>query len=338
MKVDSPLTLDLTKTGADAERIERFGYDGAFTPETGHDPFLPIALAAEHTERLELGTAVAIAFPRSPMATAQIGWDLQKQSKGRFTVGLGTQVKGHIVRRYGMDWHPPGPRLREYVQMMHAVWDSWQNGSKPAFEGKYYRYTLISPFFNPGPIDVPRPKVHISAINPYNCRLVGEVCDGIKLHPFNTPKYLNEVILPNIEAGAKKAGRSLDDIEICGTGFIITGPNEEAVEKAKAPVRQQLSFYASTRTYKPVLDIEGWGEVNQELFGLSIEGKWQEMAAGITDDMLEEFAVIGTYDEIVAKVKAKAGGAIDRITFAIPTPNPEEEERLRSMIRQLQAA
>ncbi|MDZ4277504.1 MAG: LLM class flavin-dependent oxidoreductase, partial [Dehalococcoidia bacterium] len=202
MKVDTGLPLDLSQVAQSAKRSEALGYDGAITPETGHDPFLPHVIAAEHTERLELSTAVAIAFPRSPMAVAQIAWDIQKFSKGRFTAGLGTQVKGHIQRRYGTDWHPPGPRLREYVQMMRAIWDSWQNGTRPEFEGKYYRYTLMTPFFNPGPIEHPKVPVHLSAINPYICRLIGELCDGIKLHGFNTPKYLKEVILPNIEKGA----------------------------------------------------------------------------------------------------------------------------------------
>jgi probable F420-dependent oxidoreductase len=334
MKIDTAVPLDLAQVPEAARRAEALGYDGAFTPETGHDPFLAHAIAAEHTGRLELGTAVAIAFPRSPMATAQIAWDLQKFSKGRFHIGLGTQVKGHIVRRFGMDWHPPGPRMREYILMMRAIWDSWQNNTKPAFEGKYYRYTLMTPFFSPGPIDYPYPKVHISAINPYNCRLVGEVCDGIKLHPFNTTKYLNTVILPNIKEGAEKAGRSMDDIEICGAGFIITGENEEEVERAKAPVRQQLSFYASTRSYRPVLDAEGWGEVNERLFAMSIEGKWQEMAAGITDEMLNEFAVIGTYDELVPKIKERWGGVMDRITL---TAGIRGEDRLRSVLKELQA-
>ncbi len=338
MKVDAILPVDLTQTAEAAERIEALGYDGAVTPETGHDPFLPHVLAAEHTSRIGLGTAVAIAFPRSPMAVAQMAWDLQKLSNGRFHVGLGTQVKGHVVRRYGMDWHPPGPRMREYVLMMRAVWDSWQNGTRPEFEGKYYRYTLSSPFFNPGPIEHPNIPVHISAINPYNCRLVGELCDGIKLHGFNTMKYLTDVILPNIEAGARKAGRDIKEIEICGLGFVITGKNEEEVEKAKGPVRQQLSFYASTRTYKPVLDVHGWGDANQELFAMSVEGKWQEMAARITDDMLDEFAAIGTYDEIIPKIKERSAGLIDRVNFQIPVRNPADEERLKSMIKQLQAA
>ena len=337
MKVDTVLPLDLSQVPEAAKRIEAHGYDGAFTPETGHDPFLAHALAAEHTERIDLGTAVAIAFPRSPMATAQIAWDLQRLSNGRFVIGLGTQVKGHIERRYGMTWTPPGPRLKEYVLMMRAIWDSWQNGTKPSFQGEHYRYTLMTPFFNPGAIEHPNIPIHISAINPYNCRLVGEVCDGIKLHGFNTPKYLREVILPNIEKGAKKAGRDPKEIEICGVGFVITGKTEEEVEKAKEPTRQQIAFYASTRTYRPVLDIEGWGELCPELFALSLEGKWQEMATKITDDMLEQFAVIGTYDEIVAKIKERSAGVIDRTTFAIPVRSPEDEERLRSMIKELQA-
>ncbi len=338
MKVDTGLPLDLKLVPEAARKAEALGYDGAFTPETGHDPFLAHAIAAEHTERIRLGTAVAIAFPRSPMATAQIAWDLQKASDGRFVVGLGTQVKGHIVRRYGMDWVPPGPRLRDYVLMMRAIFDSWQNGTRPEFESEHYRYTLTSPFFNPGPIDHPDIPIHISAINPYNCRLVGELCDGIKLHGFNTPKYLREVILPNIEKGAKKAGRDPKDIEICGLGFVMTGETEEEVAKAMEPVRAQLSFYASTRTYKPVLDIEGWGDLNQELFALSIEGKWQEMATKVTDDMLQEFGVIGTYDKIVPMIKEKCEGVIDRVTFSIPTRNPDDEERLKEMIKQLQAA
>ena len=338
MKVDTGLPADLKQVPEAAKRAEALGYDGAITPETGHDPFLAHAIAAEHTERLELGTAVAIAFPRSPMATAQIAWDLQKASNGRFSIGLGTQVKGHIVRRYGMDWVAPGPRLREYVLMMKAIWDSWQNGSRPEFQGEHYRYTLMTPFFNPGPIEHPKIPIHISAINPYNCRTVGEVCDGIKVHGFNTPKYLREVILPNIKKGAKKAGRDMSEIEVCGMGFVITGKTEEDVEKAKAPVRQQISFYASTRSYKPVLDIEGWGDLNEELFRLSMEGKWPEMAGKITDDMLEQFAVIGTYDEIVSKIKEKCEGIIDRVNFTIPVRSPEDEERLKSMIKELQAA
>ncbi len=337
MKVDTVLPNDLSQVPQAAKRAEELGYDGVISAETGNDPFLAHVLAAEHTERLELSTAVAIAFPRSPMTVAQIAWDIQRLSKGRFSVGLGTQVKGHIVRRYGMDWAPPGPRLRDYILMMRAIWDSWQNGTRPEFQGEHYRYTLMTPFFNPGPIEHPKIPIHISALNPYNCRLVGELCDGIKLHAFNTPKYLREEILPNIEKGAKKAGRDPKEIEICGLGFVITGKDEEEVEKAKAPVRQQISFYGSTRSYKRVMDAHGWGDTCLELHALSLAGKWQEMPARITDEMLDEFAVVGTYDEIVPKIKEKCAGLIDRVGFAIPVRSPEEEERLKALIKELQA-
>lgn len=337
MKVDTGLPADLSQVPAAAQRAEALGYDGVITPETGHDPFLAHVLAAEHTERLELGTAVAIAFPRSPMTTAQIAWDIQKLSKGRFTVGLGTQVKGHIVRRYGMDWVPPGPRLRDYVLMMRAIWDSWQNGAKAEFQGEHYRYTLMTPLFSPGQIEHPHIPIHISAINPYNCRLVGRLCDGIKVHTFNTMKYLREVIIPNIEKGAKKAGRDPKEIEICGMGSVITGKNQEEVEKAMAPARQQIAFYGSTRTYQPVFDVHGWGDLTMELNALSLEGKWQEMATKISDDVLDQFAIIGTYDEIVSKIKEKCAGVIDRMTFAIPVRSADDEDRLKSMIKELQA-
>lgn len=338
MKVDTVLPNDLSQVPQAAKRAEELGYDGVISAETGNDPFLAHVLAAEHTERLELSTAVAIAFPRSPMTVAQIAWDIQRLSKGRFSVGLGTQVKGHIVRRYGMSWAPPGPRLRDYILMMRAIWDSWQNGTRPEFQGAHYRYTLMTPFFNPGPIEHPRIPIHISALNPYNCRLVGELCDGIKLHAFNTPKYLREEILPNIEKGAKKAGRDPKEIEICGLGFVITGKDEEEIEKAKAPIRQQISFYGSTRSYKRVMDAHGWGDTCLELHALSLAGKWQEMPTRITDEMLEEFAVVGTYDEIVPKIKEKCAGLIDRVGFAISVRFPEDEERLKSLIKELHAA
>ena len=321
-----------------SRKREELGFDTIWYGEAKHNPFLSCLLMAQNTERVEFGPNVSVAFARTPHVSANMAWDLQAFSGGRFILGLGTQVKGHNERRFSVPWGPPRPRLREYIECMRAIWDSWQNGTRPSFEGKSYRYTLTSPFFNPGPIEHPNVPIHISAINPYNCRLVGELCDGIKLHGFNTPKYYKEVIRPNIEKGAKKAGRDPKEIEICGLGFVITGPDQEAVEKAMAPVRQQIAFYGSTRTYKPVLDIEGWGDLNQELFSLSLEGKWQDMATRITDDMLEEFAIIGTYDEIVKKIKEKSAGIIDRLSFAIPVHTPDDDERLTSMIKELQAA
>ncbi len=319
-----------------ARRIEETGYDSVVTPEAGHDPFLPLMVIAEHTQRLKFGTGVAIAFPRSPMVTAQMAWDLQRYSGGRFILGLGTQVKGHNERRYSTPWpSPPGPRLREYILCLKAIFKTFQSSSRPEFQGKHYQFTLISPFFNPGPNPDGGVPIYISAVNKYNCRLVGELCDGIRMHGFNTVKYMKEVILPAIQAGAEKAGRKLSDIDVVGGGFIITGKNEEEVEKAKAPVRQQLSFYASTRVYHPVLEAHGWEEVGQKLFRLSMEGKWPEMASSITDEMLEEFAVIGTYDELVPRLKARYSGLVTTLDFGFGIRTPEDHERLSYIVQEM---
>ena len=319
-----------------ARRMEEMGYDSIVTPEAGHDPFLPLMVVAEHTERLKFGTAVAIAFPRSPFVVAQMAWDLQRYSGGRFILGLGTQVKGHNERRYSTPWPaPPGPRLREYILCLKAIFNTFQTNERPNFKGDWYQFTLISPFFNPGPIPNGGVPIYISAINKYHCRLVGEVCDGIRMHPFNTPKYTREVIIPSIEEGAKKAGRKLSDIDVVGGGFLVTGKNEEEVERAKAPFKQQIAFYGSTRSYHPVLECHGWGEVGMALHRLSMEGKWAEMTNEITDEMLNEFAVVGTYDEIVPKIKERYSGVVNTLGFGYSTITAEQGERLRWIIQEL---
>jgi probable F420-dependent oxidoreductase len=319
-----------------ARRLEEIGYDSVVTPEAGHDPFLPLMIVAEHTRKLKFGTAVAIAFPRSPMVTAQLAWDLQRYSGGRFILGLGTQVKGHNERRYSTPWPtPPGPRLREYIQMMRAIFKTFQTNQLHKYEGKHYQFSLISPFFNPGPNEVEHVPIYISAVNRFNCKLVGEVCDGIRLHGFNTVKYTKEVILPAIQEGAKKSGRDMSEIDIVGGGFIITGKNEEEIEKAKGPVRQQLAFYASTRVYHPVLEVHGWQETGQRLFRLSMEGKWPEMGPLITDEMLDEFAVIGTHDELVPKLKERYGDIVTTLDFGFGVRTPEDQERLNFMVQEL---
>jgi len=319
-----------------ARRAEALGYDGITTSQTGHDPFLPLVLAAEHTERVTLGTAVAIAFPKSPTSMAHIAWDLQALSKGRLLLGLGSQVKGHIVRRFGMSWAPPGPRMREYILAMRAVWDSWQNGTKLNFQGDHYSLTLMTPYFNPGPIEHPQVRVYISAVNPYMFRLVGELCDGVRLHAFNTAKYTREVALPNIEAGARKAGRSLGDIDITGGSFLAAGDSEEEIERATAGCRQQVAFYGSTRSYRGVLEAHGWGDLCDELHELSVQGRWAEMSRLVSDEVLEEFAIIGTYDQVIPKIKARWGGVLTTTGFAMPVRGPADEERLRHYLKELQ--
>lgn len=336
MKVETNLPAhDLRQVAAAARRAEALGYDGAVSTDGTHDGFLPLLLAAEHTERLELGNAVAIAFPRSPMITAVLAWDLAAFSGGRFNLGLGSQVKGHNERRYSVRWTAPGPRMREYVLCLRAIWDTFQKGSRPSFQGEHYNFTLMIPNFNPGPIATPHVPVMIAAANVYMARLAGEVCDGVRIHPFCSPRYVREVLLPKIEAGLKKGGRSRQEFEVCGEGIIVTGRDQAEVEKNVQATKQRLAFYGSTRTYHPVLEAHGWGETGMRLHRLSVEGKWDEMPKEISDEMVHELTVVGTYDEIVGRIKEQYGGIIDRVRFSIPTDTPEDEERLRQMIREL---
>jgi len=242
------------------------------------------------------------------------------------------------VRRFGIPYAPPGPRMREYILALRAVWDCWQNGTKLNFQGDYYNLTLMTPYFNPGPIEHPHVRTYISAVNPYMLRLAGELCDGVRLHAFNTAKYTREMILPNIEAGARKAGRQLADVDICGGSFLVTGETEQEMAQAKQAVKTQVSFYGSTRTYRGVFEAHGWGDVCPQLHELSTQGRWAEMADLITDEMLEEFAIVSPYDGLVEKIKARWGGIVNSTGFAIPVRKPEDEERLRHMVRELQRA
>ena len=319
-----------------ARRIEELGFDGVTTPEAGHDPFLPLMIAAEHTRRISLGTNVAIAFPRTPMVVAQMAWDLQRFSGGRFRLGLGTQVKGHNERRYSAPWTaPPGPRMREYLLCLRAIFQTFQSGERPAFSGKHYQFTLMSPFFNPGPNEAPHVPLYIAALNPYMARLAGELCDGLRLHPLGTFPYTRDVVLPALEVGARKAGRRLADIDIVASPFLATGRDEAEVAAAKAAVKQQVAFYASTRTYHSVLEFHGWVEVGPQLHRLSLEGKWQEMVSLITDDMLREFAVIGTYDELAARLKESWGSISSTIFLGLPPQLWQDETRLREIVEAL---
>ncbi len=323
---------------AAARRAERLGFDTYSSSETNHNPFLPLAIAAEHTERIDLRTSIALAFARSPMDVAYIGWDLQAMSNGRFTLGLGSQVRGHIVRRFGMNWSAPAPRMREYIQALRHIWNAWQTQEPVRFHGDHFDFNLMPPFFNPGPIEQPDVKVFVSAVNPYMLRVAGEVCDGVLLHGFCTPKYTRDVIIPNLKIGAERSGRSLDDFEINAGGFIITGATEEEVESKKAGVKGQISFYASTRSYESVMSTHGWEDTAARLYRMSVGNKWGEMPGQITDDMLETFAVIGTHDEIVDKLKEAHSDYATSISFDIPTPTGEDEEMLAGMVSELHSA
>jgi probable F420-dependent oxidoreductase len=335
MTVGTGIGADMRAIPERARELEALGYDSISVGETQHNPFLPLVLVAEHTERLRFASSVAIAFPRVPHISANIAWDLSKYSGGRFTLGLGTQVKGHNERRFSVPWAPPGPRLRDYINCMRAIWDSWQNGTRPNYEGEYYQYKLTSPFFNPGPIEHPDISVIVSAVNPFNARLAGEVCDGIAIHGFSTFKYIREVLIPAVHEGARRAGKDPKDLEIRGGGFIVTGRTEEEVAKAKERSRRQISFYASTRSYSNVMKIHGWADEAAQLHRLSIEGKWDDMVGLITDDMMEEFCVIGTWDELPSKMREKYAGINTQVGFGAEPRNPDEVDQIKDIIAQL---
>ena len=320
MKLDTGLsTRNLRDVPAAARAAEDAGFSALWIPEAGNDAFLPSALAAEHTKRIKIGTSVAIAFPRSPMITAATVWDLAGLSEGRFIVGLGTQVKGHIERRYSTKWEAPVPRLREYLQSMRAIFKCWsEGGGKLSFKGKYYNFSLMTPFFTPAKHNFANIPIHIAGVNEHICSLAGELCEGLHAHPFNSPKYLREFVLPNVEKGLKKSGRARKDFEIQTTAFVITGRNQDEIKKAREAVRQQISFYASTRTYKVVLDTHGWGDVAQRLNDKAAKGEWSAMAKEITDEMLDVYTVAGTFDEIADKVTERYDGLLDRVAFYMP--------------------
>lgn len=335
MLVGSSPGADMHAIPDRVRQLESLGYDFVSVGETSHDPFLPLVLVAANTERMRFGTSVAIAFPRVPHITANVSWDLQKYSGGRFVLGLGTQVKGHNERRFSVPWAPPGPRLRDYVACMRAIWDSWQHGTKPNYEGEYYQYKLTSPFFNPGPIEHPRIPIVISAVNPFNARLAGEVCDGITLHGFSTFKYIREVLIPAVHEGARRAGKDPADMQIRGGGFVVTARNEEELARAKERTRRQISFYASTRSYSRVMATHGWDDEAAQLHKLSVEGKWDDMVDVITDDMLEEFCVIATWDGLAQAMREKYAGINSQVSFPADPRTPEEADQVREIVAAL---
>src|SRR5439155_8117103 len=279
------------------------GFDGLWTAETKHDPFLPLALAAEHTHRVSLGTAIAVAFPRSPTVVAHTAWDLQAASGGRIVVGLGTQVKGHNERRFSVPWSAPGPRLRDYILALRALWECWQTAGRINFRSEHYAVTLMTPFFAPRPIEHPRIPIYIAAVNAYNLRLAGELCDGVHLHPFHSVKYLREFALPHIEAGLAASGRTRADVALATSVFMVTGRTDDERAQARAQARGQIAFYASTRTYEPVLAAHGWEDLTPRLHRKSVEGDWAGMAALVTDEMLETFAVEAPLAELAAGLR-----------------------------------
>jgi probable F420-dependent oxidoreductase len=346
MKIDASLPpAALKDVPALANAAEEMGFDALWTSETQHDPFLPCALIAEHTKELKFGTAIAVSFARSPATLAYTAWDLAAQSGGRFILGLGTQVKAHIERRFGFPWpESVTGKLRDQIHGIRALWDCWQNGTKLNFRSESYKLTLMSPFFNPGPLPfLPSPyrplkpdqnegfesliPIYIAGVNQGLAKLAGELCDGFLVHPFHSARYLQEVILPAIRKGVEKGNRKRTDIAVSVTAFVATSPGEEDF------ARSQLAFYASTPSYRPVMDIHGWSRAAEKLSAHAARGEWPEMPALITDEMLKEFCLVTDEKNMVSALMDKYTGIADRLTVYNPFTPGERDEFWKKLVR-----
>jgi probable F420-dependent oxidoreductase len=339
MKLDASLGTEgkyLRNIADTARAAESLGFAGLWTSETKHDSFLPLAIAADATENIELGTSVAIAFSRSPMEVAQTAWDLQDLSGGRLILGLGTQVKAHIKRRFSMPWDRPVARLGEYVLALRAIWQSFQTEGSLNFQGAFYKHTLMTPFFNPGPIEYPEIPVHIAGVNTRLATLAGELCDGFHVHPFHTPEYVRRTLEPAIAEGAKKVGRDPGEVELVTSVFVVTGENAAEVEEQREKTRAQISFYASTPTYRTVLEAHGWEDVGIKVGELARDKKWDEMPKLITDEMLRTFAVEAAPKEIGPVLRERYEGLTGRVALYVPFVPGELDDFWRATIESVQ--
>ncbi len=330
---DTP--LHIADFGAGAALAEAIGYDAVLVEETKDDPYQLLALGAAATTTVGLGTSVAMAFPRSPTVTAMSAWSLQKLSQGRFVLGLGSQVKGHVRRRFGMAWHPPAPWMRDYVGAVRAVWTAWQTGEPLRFESEHYQLSLMVPLFDPGPIDHPDIPIHIAAIGPNMCGVAGEVADGVRLHPICTERFIDERVGPALAVGANRAGRDPADVEVCMKPLVGTAADDEALEAVTGTVRARVGFYLSTPAYRRVFDLHDWGDLADRAAVLSKAQRWDELASTVPDDVLHTVATIGTHDTIGAKLRDRYGDRVDRIEFSIPVDGPADAERLTALLDEL---
>lgn len=328
MKVDGGIGWELDKVGAEAKALEEMCYSGIMTAETSHDPFFPLLVAAMNTERAELMTGIAVAFARTPMVLANIGHDLNAVSKGRFVLGIGSQIRPHITKRFSMPWSAPAARMREFILAMRAIWATWHEGKPLEFAGRFYTHTLMTPFFTPTNNEYGAPKVFLAAVGPLMTEVAGEVADGVIIHAFTTEKYLRETTLPALEKGFERAGKSRKDFEISYPVFVVTGKDDKAIEAAKVATKRQIAFYGSTPAYKPVLDSIGVGHLQSDLNSMSKQGRWEEMGHLITDDILKEFAVIGAPSTIAGQIKSRYGDVIDRTSAAYASIGKEDRQKI----------
>ncbi len=323
LKIDRGIPGRLDGAGASARAHEEAGYDGCWTGEINHDPFLSMLLAAEYTTSIELGTSIAVAFARTPMTVAQSAWDLQSYSRGRFILGLGTQIQPHIEKRFSMPWSHPVRRMAEFIAALREIWRCWHTGDRLDFSGEFYTHKLMTPMFTPEPSDFPDPKVFVAAVGEAMTEMCGRTADGLLVHAFTTRRYLDEVTIPALQRGLARESRDRADIEVSSPVFVVTGRDEDEMSISAAAFRKQIAFYASTPAYRRVLDLHGWGELQPELRRLSIEGEWDAMSALIDDEILGAFAVMAPVDEVAAALAKRCAGVIDRVLPGFPAGTPE---------------
>jgi probable F420-dependent oxidoreductase len=324
LKVDAAVASGLTGVAQAASKLERRGYDCCWTAEINHDPFLPLVLAAEHTTRIELGTSIAVAFARNPMTVANVGWDLQSYSDGRFILGLGSQVQAHIEKRFSMPWSQPVRRMREFVLALHEIWACWHDGTKLRFEGDFYTHKLMTPMFTPEPQSHPAPKVFVAAVGEAMTEMCGEVADGLLAHAFTTKRYFEEVTIPALLRGMERSGRQRTDFQLSCPIFVATGESEEQLIAGAVGTRKQIAFYGSTPAYRKVLALHGWGDLHTALHQLSLQGEWDQMGSLIDDEILEAFAVVAPIDTVASKIRDRCDGVIDRVLVGFPSATPED--------------
>ena len=344
----APYTPDMQQEGKRPEptwttlrdqvrEAESLGYDTAIAVETQHNPYLALAIAAQEPSKIELGTGIALCFTKSPVDTAYTAWDLQQMSGGRFVLGIGSQVKGHVTRRFGMPWSKPAQRMRDYVGAMRACWRTWQTGEPLNFRSEHYNLSLMTPNFSPPPQAHPHIPVLIAAVQALMLQVAGEVCDGVRLHGIVTRKYLDQIAFPNLKKGFEKSGRPAsewNDFQIGGGGFLVAGKDKDAVAKGVENLKSTIAFYGSTRSYRSSFEIDGWGDTAEQLHRLSVQQRWREMAKLVTDEMVHAFAAVGTYDEIAAAIKKRFAG-INRLSFDMPVRNEQDRGVLKEIIQDL---
>ncbi|MDH3295488.1 MAG: TIGR03617 family F420-dependent LLM class oxidoreductase [Acidimicrobiia bacterium] len=327
---DTPLRI--AEVAELARLAENVGLDAVLVEETKDDPFQLLALAASSTSTIGLGTSVAMAFPRSPTVIAMSAWSLQKLSNGRFDLGLGSQVRAHVERRFGVPWSAPAPWMRDCIRAIRAIWDCWQNGTRLDVDNEHYRLNLMVPLFNPGPIEHPDIRITVAAIGPNMCAVAGEVADGVRLHPVCTTDFIDQAVYPALAIGAARAGRSVDDVAVCMKPLVGTAVDPEALVGVTATVRERVAFYLSTPTYRRAFALHGWLDVARRASELARAQRWAELPSLVDDDMLHTVATIGTYDEIAGKLVGRYAGRVDRIEFSIPVTGPEDADRLQALL------